>query len=55
VFEKDRDFMGSNFQHSLGAGNFAVGAVSKSGIEETGVVDAKFADGRVIASSSPTT
>src|SRR5271169_6936677 len=46
MFHQERNFMGSNFKH--GAGSLDVArTVSKSGIEEPGVVNAKLTVGRI--------
>ena len=46
VFHQEGNFVGSNFEHGAGSLDFA-GTVAEAGIEEAGVVNAKFAVGRI--------
>src|SRR5579864_2761139 len=46
MFDQKRDFMGANFEHCASSFDLT-GTVSKTGVEKSGVVNAKFTVGRV--------
>ena len=46
MFHQEWDFVGANFEHGAGSFDF-VGTVAETGIEESGIVDAEFAVGRI--------
>ena len=48
VFQNERNFVRAHFEHGARAIDIASPAVAEAGVEETRVVDAEFADRRIV-------